>query len=315
MAQARGSQAKLLMDFESTYGADPVSAASVLAPFNTCDLVTKRDRIDPKTITGSRNPVMPIEGNVECSGQVVVPVDAVNFGYWLKALFGAPDTTPAADLYDHVFTVPEELPSFLLEIGYTDVDEYFKYNGCKTNGFSIEFLGKEAELTAKIDVMGAKRTLSGTTYDSDPTIEGVDRFQMKQLTIKEGGSSFDLAGSVSIEIKNNLDGESWVIGGGGMRGALPEGVVNVSGTLKAMFTDGTLYGKAIASTETSLELTATNGDNVLTILIPEMKYVESDPKHVPGGIWAELQFGGYYDNSTEESAIQITLTNDHASYA
>jgi len=40
-----------------------------------------------------RDPLAPIKDAVTADGDVVVPLDAEAFGFWLKAAFGAPTTT------------------------------------------------------------------------------------------------------------------------------------------------------------------------------------------------------------------------------
>ena len=43
-----------------------------------------------------RDPLAPIKDAVTADGDVVVPLDAEAFGFWLKAAFGAPTTTGKA---------------------------------------------------------------------------------------------------------------------------------------------------------------------------------------------------------------------------
>ena len=40
-----------------------------------------------------RDPLAPIKDAVTADGDVVVPIDAEAFGFWLKAAFGEPSTT------------------------------------------------------------------------------------------------------------------------------------------------------------------------------------------------------------------------------
>lgn len=92
MAQARGYKGKLLMDFEASFGVAPDTKKTHLMPYNTCDLSASREQNAAATITGSRNPVAPFQGNVDVQGAAEIPVDAHSFGLWLKSMFGAPST-------------------------------------------------------------------------------------------------------------------------------------------------------------------------------------------------------------------------------
>ncbi|MBC16557.1 MAG: hypothetical protein CL942_05840 [Desulfovibrio sp.] len=93
MKQARGYKGKLLMDLEPSFGVTPASKKTHRLPYNSCDLSASREQNTAATITGSRNPVAPFQGNEDVTGSAEIPVDAHNFGLWLIAMLGAPTTT------------------------------------------------------------------------------------------------------------------------------------------------------------------------------------------------------------------------------
>jgi hypothetical protein len=107
MAQARGSAAQVVLDFETTYGEDPNSPAGILIPFNyPWDLKAVRDLKEGNTHRGRRDGAMPFYGNSDAKGSPVVPVDQVCIGYWLRALVGAPATAaPSSDTLDNAVAV------------------------------------------------------------------------------------------------------------------------------------------------------------------------------------------------------------------
>ena len=120
---------------------------------------------------------------------------------------------------------------------------------------------------------------------------------------------------VEITISNELDTNTYVIGGNGIRGSLPEGVVTVTGRIKAMFENATLYNKAINGTESSLVLTFTSGTHSLTIAVDELYYQRQGPAiETSGGIWLDLPFTGFYGNDADASGIMVTLVNAQATY-
>ena len=97
MAQARGSAAQVVLDFETVYGADPQSPDGYSMPFNyPFDLKAVRDLKEGNTHRGRRDGAMPFYGNSDVKGSVVVPVDQVAIGWWLRSLLGAPVTAPPA---------------------------------------------------------------------------------------------------------------------------------------------------------------------------------------------------------------------------
>jgi len=317
MAQAKGVCSQVVIDFETTYGSDPGSVAGIKMPFNTFSFKADRNLIEPATIRGIRDPAMPAHGNLNVSGPAVIPIDQIAIGYWLKALLGAPDTTGTGP-YTHVFSTGDacsELPSMVIDLGFTDIAKYLKFNGVKIDGFSIT-AGGDGELTANLDLIGANETSGTSAYDSDPTELTFSRFNNFQASLEEGGSEIAIVQEVTINIRNNLDTTGYYIGGNGIRGVLPAGLCLVDGSIKAFFEDLTLYNKAVNTTESSLKLVFTSGSYSLTFLLNELNYRRGGPVvETPGGIYVELPFYAYYQDHADATVVKITLINSHASYA
>ena len=135
---ARGYKTAIQMDYESSFGVAPSSASGKELPVNSFGLTVSRAKNSAQTLTGRRDPVEPFDGNVETAGDVVVPVDARAFGYWLKLLFGAPTDSGSAAPYTHVFKPGDEAPSAILQCSYgTDPETYGKFAGCKVSSLQI----------------------------------------------------------------------------------------------------------------------------------------------------------------------------------
>lgn len=314
MAQARGRRSYTLIDFETTFGTDPASPNGILVPFNTNSIKASQNLTEDNTIRNRRDPAMPNRGNVDVTGDVVIPVDQIAIGYWLKAMFGNPVTT-GTGLYTHKYTLGDTQPSMVIEKGFTDIGVYEKFNGCKVSRFSIE-VGGDGELTATVGIMGAKHSLEDTAYDSSATELTLTKFNQFQASIKEGGTAIAIVTRCSLEIDFGLDGDQYVIGSQGTREDIPEGLAQASGSLTALFKDSTLLDKAIAGTETSLEISFTDGTNSLKFLLPEIMFERTSPTiDGPAGVRVELPFRNYYENATEGSSIVVELSNSHASYA
>jgi len=314
MTQAKGSKGQILIDFETTYGSTPDVPEGKLCPFNSSALKSTRNQIESATITGRRDPVEPSDGNIDVSGSITVPVDILNFGNWLKALLGDPVTTGTGP-YTHTFQVGDDVPSLVIEQGFTDIGQFFLFNGCKIDSMSID-IGGDNELTADFGIIGAKETLAAASFDAAPDELALTKFQNFQAAVTEGGSPLAIAHNLKMTFANNLDTGSYVIGGGGIRGALPEGIVSVSGSLEAMFEDAALLDKAINSTESSLAATFTSGTNSLEFTINELKYKRNSPElSGPEGIWISLEFTGYFqDASPDETCFKAVLINSRETY-
>lgn len=313
MTQARGHNAQLLLDYETTFGADPAVAAALLIPFNTADLSGERNKNTAQTIRQNRNPWMPFDGNQVVSGAVTVPVDSVAFWYWLKLAFGTPTTTGTGP-YAHAFKITDTQPSGVMEIGFTDISEYLKYNGVKVQSINIT-IGGDGELVATFNLVGAGYTApSATPYDATPTAVDLARLHNFDAALTEGGSAFAGATNLDITVEFGLDTSQYTIGGLGKLGEIPEGIVTVSGSLTALFEDESLLTKAINSTESALVCTFTgSSSSILAINIPELQYgVKMPGVEGPQGIVQTLDFQGYYDDASEASSIVMTLTNGEA---
>ena len=313
--QARGRNAQLLMDFESTFGQDPTTPAAIKMPIISSQLRSSQTLTEDRIIRSRRDQAMPSRGNVDVSGGIVIPVDILNIGYWLKAMFGNPVTT-GGDLepYSHEFKPGAIQPSLVFEQGFTDILSFAKFNGCKIGSFSLTF-GGDGELTANVDVMGAKETIGETSYDSTPTELSIIKFNNFQASVQEGGSDIATLTEAELQIDFALDGDQYAIGSQGTRLDIPEGTIQISGRIKGFFENTLLLNKAINGTTSSLKFSLTSGTNVLSFLLPEIVYERQSPGiEGPQGVQIELPYRAYYDTAVEGASLIATLTNDQATY-
>lgn len=509
MAQSKGFATRTILDIENGFGMEPSVKAGKSVPFNSNGVVGTRELQDPGTITGTRNAPDPFMGNMDANGDLVVPADLKAFGWYLRAMFGAPVTT-GSGTYTHVFKISgNTMPSLVLERQFLSLASRaaMRVSGCRINRWAFNPTGGGDELVHTFGIIGANETkilppstlpygaavgaktftgagtvgaasftgsglndaTSGGTFTGSPsgsyrvqidstgatdtfkwskdggatwvaetvaitgaaqTLEkgvtvtfaattghtSADRWDiavtasLEDLTLgtanwglgttnykvqvdaaaatdtfkwsndggstwkatgvamtgaaqelengvtvlfaattghalntywtftttgptdlaatmsrivnaqcsamAEGGSGFTQARDLSLEVAFGLDTEDYRLAGAGIRSDLPEGMVAVTGTLKAIFADFALLDKAIAETESSLQLTWTKSTHSLVILLPEVKYSRKGPAvDGPKGIMQELAFKAYYGNGTDASAIKVTLVNDVASYA
>ena len=313
---ARGYKSAILMDYESSFGVAPTNAASVELPVNTFGLTVSRAKNSAQTLTGRRDPVEPFDGNVETSGDVVVPVDARAFGYWLKLLFGDPTDSGSASPYTHTYKPGDEAPSAILQCSYgTDTETYGKFTGCKVSSLQITAGGDE-ELTATISLVGKNATYSTTNYDSSPSSVVMKRFSNFQATLKKDNVAFGVCTGFNFTIDNGLDTDTRTLGSAGELYDIPEGIMSVTGTATCLFTGLTMLQAAQASTEMSLELVfQIDASNKLSFLFPEVQLQFQGPTvDGPAGVRTEYAFVAYYSNSSQNAVCQVTLTNDVESY-
>lgn len=316
MTQQRGSASSIKIGFEnSAYGT--VADFGIIMPFNSCGVVGTKARNVPATIRGTRNPAAPFSGNQDVGGPVVVPADSVAFIYWLMAMFGEPTTTGAGP-YVHEFKIGDTMPSFSLEKKFADiaVAAYERHVGCKVSTCGMT-IGGDGELIANLNILGSKPTLEATPFDASPMMANLSRVENFQAALTEGGSSLTNGSEFSFNIDFGLDPNQFVIGGGGIRGGLPEGIVKITGNLKTLFESRALLDKALNDTETALKLTITAAANsVLEWEIQELLYsVNGIPIDGPQGLIVSLDYSGYWANGAEQSAIVARVTNGVSGYS
>lgn len=316
MPRAKGINSKLALTYETAYGQTPIlPTVGYNMPFNQSKIAIKQNLIDSTTIRGRREQVQPAIGNIDVSGNVVVPIDQIGFGFWLRAMFGNPATSGSGENYTHIFKVTGSQPSLVLEQQYPDIPTYEMFNGCKVNGCSFTY-GGDSELTANFSIIGAKRTIGDTTFASTLADIPLLKFSNFQGSIEMEGLPLGIVTSASLNADFGLDGNTYAIGGGGYRTGLPEGTLQVSGSIKAFFEDTELLNKAINNTPSSLNFKFASGGNSLGFFIEEVAFQQTSPGiESEKGIYINLPFKAYYKNGAGGSAIVATLVNSQASYA
>ncbi|WP_312516273.1 phage tail tube protein [Anaerospora sp.] len=315
MSRAKGYNSQLAMAYEQAYGQTPGTPAGYNMPFNQAKIGITQNLIESATIRGRRDKQQPVIGNVDVSGSLVVPLDQVGTGYWLRSMFGNPVTTGASAPYTHVFKVTDSQPSLVLEQQYPDIPAYEKYNGCKINKFSFTY-GGDAELVANIDIIGARRTIGSAPFAANLTEVPLVRFNNFQGVVEEGGAQLATVTEATLNVDFGLDNNTYTIGGGGYRTDLPEGVLQVSGTIKAFFSDTVLLNKAINNTKTSLKFKFVNGNHNLQFYMEEVVFEQTSPGiESDKGITINLPFKAFYANGGSGSIIVATLVNNQMSYS
>lgn len=219
----------------------------------------------------------------------------------------------------HTFKVSAlaSLPSFVLERAYLDLDTplYEVLTGCKVDSLSFDFGSSNKELLLTAAIIGADKTTS--QYDSSAVSIAGTKWQEFNASIKDAGVSLGFINEAKMTFANGLDNNSFVVGGGGLRAALPEGIADISGTLTALFGDTNLQTKADGATSSSVELTVDPGDGTqLVLTVPELYYkpMGLPPIKGPKGLLQDYSLMGFYDTDANASGMMFQLTNQVGAY-
>lgn len=329
---AKGVNSEIKFIFESDEGVASTSQAAHSIPFNSSSLGSTTNMTDAETITGRRDAAKPIMGNHDVNGSITVPLDTNILGLFFTAGFGAPTSTSStetltggATAVQHVFKVSQEMPSFTIQQGLKDINQYDIFNGCKINTISLE-IGGDGELTADIDIMGmAHESATTDTYTTTPDpVIGMKRVvALDAVEVKLGGQDVGTATNFSINMDFGLDGDSYFLTKDGYRGTISEGIFTCTGTLTCMLpraknptstgmSASDIFADIKDGKETSLHIKCTtNEGRSISFTFPEVLFEEVTPGiEGPRGVSVELNYHAYRDDSTEGSSVVITLLNE-----
>ena len=96
MSRAYGWNAQLLIAEEKEYGVPPEENYRKI-PFISSSLDSEQNLVSSNVLGLGRDPTQPFQDVINVDGDMAVPVDMRNIGFWLKAIFGAPVTTDNED--------------------------------------------------------------------------------------------------------------------------------------------------------------------------------------------------------------------------
>ena len=223
----------------------------------------------------------------------------------------------------HTFKAGGALPSYQIEKGFTDIAQYFKYGGCKCGKLSLS-VPSAGMIDVSTTWMGGSETYSGTSYETGTATDSgkrtFDAFSLAAADMKEGSTPTAInyvTALNNLTIDNDLDGDTFVVGGQGARGGINPGVYKISGSVECLFQDLVLYTKARAGTPSGLDLTftrgtgaGTDGNETLQIVTPELIFIPKSPAiDGPKGIRATFDFNGYFDIGADATALKVIIKN------
>jgi hypothetical protein len=324
MAKTRsyGSDAQLLAAFESTYGTAPDgSGGGVYTKLSFKEHALGGDKplgYDPLLGQG-RDAQDPFYEALTVDGEIVVPLDLRAIGFWLKGLFGDPDTTDNLDgTYDHVFTSGGDLPSLALQVGHTKLttQKHFLHAGCKLESVGFD-MARTGPANATIAVVAQGETSGATAADGTPLTYALKRFSQGRGQIKVGGSQLANVTGGRFSFSNNLDRVETIRSDGLIDGA-DETEATAEGSVEVRFsTDTTLAAAIDAETPVAMEygysLPGAEGYG-LTIALPRV-FLPRKKNEIrgPGGVQVTYDWRAAKDASAGH-LCEITLVNDVESY-
>jgi len=240
----------MALAFETTYGTPPVGGFTKM-PFASTSLGSEQPLLNSELLGYGRDPLPPIKDAVTADGNVVVPIDAEAFGFWLKAAFGDPVTSGVGP-YTHEFRSGGwTLPSLSIETGMPEIPRFAMYSGCVLDTLSWQ-MQRSGLLTATASLVAQGESIAAASAAGTLTDLGLQRFGHFNGSITRNGTALGNIVSAEITYANTLDRVETIRSDGRIDGADPS-IAALTGRVEVRFADQVLVNQAINGDPCALE--------------------------------------------------------------
>ncbi|MFD1796909.1 hypothetical protein FQV27_14940 [Paracoccus aurantiacus] len=312
MARAQGARAQMALAFETVYGTPPAGGFNKM-PFASTTLGAEQPLLNSELLGYGRDPLAPIKDAVTADGDIVVPIDAEAFGFWLKAAFGDPVTTGTGPWTHEFRSGAWSLPSLSIETGMPEVPRYAIYSGCVLDQLSWQ-MQRSGLLTATARLVAQGETVGTVSNAGTPAPIDLKRFGHFNGTITRNGAVLGNVVSAQITYANNLDRIETIRADGRIDGADPS-IAALTGSIEVRFADSTLVTQALDGDPCALEFSYAlpSGESfsftVHAVYLPRPRIEISGPQ----GVQATFDWQAARDSALGRMCT-ATLINDREEY-
>ena len=314
MARAQGARAQMALAFETSYGTPPAGGFTKM-PFASTTLGSEQPLLNTELLGYGRDPLAPIKDAVTADGNVVVPIDAAAFGFWLNAAFGSPVTTGAAPgPFTHEFRSGAwSLPSMSIETGMPEVPRYAMYSGCVLDSLSWQ-MQRSGLLTATASLVAQGEAIASTSAAGTLADLELQRFGHFNGAITRNGQPLGNIISAEITYANNLDRVETIRSDGRIDGADPS-IAALTGKIEVRFADQVLVNQAIAGDPCALTFAYVLPSGESFTFTAHAVYLPRPRIEIPGpqGIQATFDWQAARDGTLGRMCT-ATLVNDIEEY-
>ena len=313
MPRAIGARAQMALAFETTYGTPPAGGFTRM-PFASATLGAEQPLLNSELLGYGRDPLPPVKDALTADGNVVVPLDAQAFGFWLKAAFGDPVTTGAEAPYTHEFRSGAwTLPALAIETGMPEVPRYAMYSGCVLDTLSWQ-MQRSGLLTATASLVAQGEAVAASSAAG--TLAGIElkRFGHFNGAITRNGAALGNIVSAEITYANNLDRIETIRADGRIDGADPS-IAALTGRIEVRFADQTLVNQAIDGEPCELTFGYSLPSGESLTLVTHAVYLPRPRIEIPGpqGIQASFDWQAARDAEVGRMCT-VTLVNGVENY-
>ena len=322
-AEGKGFLKVIALGEQSAFDTE-VSPYTNFLIFNDETLAQIKTPLEPDEVHGEAGREVSEEGRIMVGGDIGVNLRPEG-GAWLlmKHAFGnlvssQPDSSGAPDVYQHDFTLANELPINGLSIKVNRDIDVFSYLGMKVQSIGFSYAMDAPGLVTTFTLVGRSEALGGsapspvyTTQVLWKAYQGV--FLMDG--IEQRISAFDLT------IANTLREDDFRSGSQYRSQIERSGQRDVSGTFSRRYIDNVLYNKFLNWERAVLRFTFTAAaieggfSYQLVMNLPVVQIQGSTPG--TGGVDMgpqDVSFRALRDTTTPAEEVSFTLTNTESGY-
>ena len=303
MPFAQGSRSGLAYCVENTFGVTPTTPQLKSIPINTHSLSLNKDAIESGEIRSDRMIKFMRHGNRQIGGTIETELRVGDFDDLLQsAFFGRFSGGILKNGIQPLYLTIEDRSE--------DINQYRVFRGCAVNTLAVS-IKPNAIVTATFGIVGKSSTSSNASIDSDASIEDTSDnqpFVSFEGTLKEGGTNQAIITGLDFQIDNGLQ-PTFVVGSAETP-QLEYGRSNVTGTITAYYQDQTLMNKFLNETESSLEMSLSDGTNTYNFKMPRIKYSGAEvPVQNEQSRIITLPFTALLDDASDASIILGSSSN------
>ncbi len=312
MARAQGARAQMALAFETTYGLAPAGGYTRM-PFASTTLGSEQPLLNSELLGYGRDPLAPIKDAVTADGDVVVPLDANAFGFWLKAAFGEPTTTGSGPWTHEFRSGGWTPPSLAIETGMPEVPRYAVYSGCVLDQLSWQ-MQRAGLLAATARLVAQGEAVATTSGAGTPAAIELKRFGHFNGAISRNGAPLGNIVSAEITYANNLDRIETIRADGRIDGADPS-IAALTGRIEVRFADQMLVTQAIngEACELAFAYALPSGESLTltahAVYLPRPRIEITGPQ----GVQATFDWQAARDGTLGRMCT-VTLVNDLEGY-
>jgi len=318
-AKPRGKTANLLFGTQTQF--DQAATGNYLSTFFYSENLGETEPFEENPLIGlsrnnNRDATEPQPGLLSAAGDIVVPLDANHFPYWLTMLFGQPNTTGAGP-YTHVWTSGSEvLPWRTIEVEKRAGLAFYQTLGVVANGMSLDATRGGGFRQVTLNCLArnqVKLTTSGG--GTPPAMVPTSLLPASQGLLRVNGA---LAGNflgASINYQNGFADDESINGTKFVSGYDLDTEAQLTGNGRVRYTDDTYYDIMNAGAPVALELEfGEAADARINFAMPAVRFDRAPFAPINGPGRLESEFGFRAEQTTGAPMLTVTVTNNVDAY-